>query len=223
MQRLTEEDRVVLWSDRSWPQDIGALLLLDGGPLLDRNGEVRIELVRTTIERRLDRVPRFRQVLHIPRRGLGWPLWVDAPSFRLEDHVGVLPVPPPGDEAQLLEAVERLRRRRLDRTRPLWELWLLPGLPNGRLALFVRLHHVLADGLAGIASLVALLDTVPDVSSATPPGWVPRPLPTSRAQFLDNVRRRAGELRRRAAVLGRPAVLLRDARAACSRRSVAAR
>jgi diacylglycerol O-acyltransferase / wax synthase len=214
VQRLTAEDRVVLWADRSWPQDIGALLLLDGGPLLDRKGEVQIELVRTTIERRLHRVPRFRQVLHVPRRGLGWPLWVDAPSFRIEDHVRVLPVPAPGDEARLLEAVEQLRRRRLDRTRPLWELWLLPGLSNGRLGLFVRLHHVLADGLAGIASLAALLDSVPEVHSATPPGWVPPPSPTSWALFLDNIRRRAAELRRRATLFGRPAELLRDMRAA---------
>jgi diacylglycerol O-acyltransferase / wax synthase len=80
------------------------------------------------VESRLHLVPRFRQLLYAPRRGLGGPLWVDAPDFDLSDHVQVAPLPAPADEAELLEAIERLRRRRLDRTRPLWGMWFLPGL-----------------------------------------------------------------------------------------------
>ena len=67
--------------------------------------------------------------------GLGLPLWVDAPAFDLADHVRVLPLPDPGDEAALLHAAEQLRRRRLDRSRPLWQVWLLPGLPEGRVGM----------------------------------------------------------------------------------------
>lgn len=82
-------------------------------------------------------------------RGEAWagPLWADAPAFDLSDHVRVVALPAPGDEAQLLLATEQLRRRRLDRSRPLWEMWFLPGLPDARIGLFVRLHHVIADGL----------------------------------------------------------------------------
>jgi diacylglycerol O-acyltransferase / wax synthase len=76
-------------------------------------------------------VPRFRQLLYVPRPGLGRPLWVDAPAFDLADHVRVVPVPAPGDEAALLRAAEQLRRFRLDRSRPLWQMWLL-GLPEAR-------------------------------------------------------------------------------------------
>jgi hypothetical protein len=75
---------------------------------------------------------RFRQLLYVPRPGLGRPLWGDAPAFDLADHVRVVPVPAPGDEAVLLRAAEQLRRVRLDRSRPLWQMWLLPGLPEGR-------------------------------------------------------------------------------------------
>ena len=80
-------------------------------------------------------------------------LWVDAPSFDLNDHVRVLPLPADSGEAELLVAIERLRRQRLDPSRPLWELWFLPGLPNNQIALFVRLHHAIADGMAAIGTI----------------------------------------------------------------------
>jgi Wax ester synthase/diacylglycerol acyltransferase catalytic domain/WS/DGAT C-terminal domain len=112
-------------------------------------------------------VPRFQQLLYVPGPGLGRAVWVDAPVFDLADHVQAVPVPGPGDEAALLRAAEQLRRRRLDRSRPLWQMWLLPGLPDGRVGLFVKIHHVIADASAGVAALGGLLDTSPDA----PPGW----------------------------------------------------
>ena len=165
--RLTAEDRLMLWSDGSWPQDIGALAVLDGRTLLESDGRFRIEAAREAIERRLHLLPRFRQILYQPRRGLGWPLWVDAPGFDLRDHVRVAQVSDPGDEAQLLLATEQLRAHRLDRSRPLWEIWFLPGLPDARIGMFIRLHHVIADGIAGVASLGSLLDTDPDTTLTT--------------------------------------------------------
>ena len=128
--RLTAEDRLMLWSDESWPQDIGALAVLDGRTLIDSDGRFRIEVALEAIHRRLHLLPRFRQILYQPRPGLGWPLWVDAPGFDLRNHVRVAHVPDPGDESQLLMAVEQLRARRLDRSRPLWEISFLPGLPG---------------------------------------------------------------------------------------------
>ena len=138
MERLTAEDQVMLWPDEIWPQDIGALAVLDGSSLLDADGRFRIEAVREAVAARLHLVPRFRQLLYVPPRRLGGPLWVDAATFDLGDHIAELPLPAPGDEAQLLRAVEQLRRRRLDRSRPLWEMWFLTGLPDRRVGLFVR-------------------------------------------------------------------------------------
>src|SRR5215211_6950567 len=98
MERLTAQDLLMLWADDfGWPQDIGALAILDGTRLLDDDGRVRIEAVRQKIEPRLHLVPRFRQLLYRPRRGLGWPLWADAPAFDLADHVRVFPLAAPGD------------------------------------------------------------------------------------------------------------------------------
>jgi diacylglycerol O-acyltransferase / wax synthase len=88
MERLTAEDRLMLWPDERWPQDIGALAILEGSSLLDPDGRFRIGVVRQAIEARLHLVPRFRQLLHTPRRGLGGPLWVDAPCSTLPSMCG---------------------------------------------------------------------------------------------------------------------------------------
>ena len=83
MERLTAEDQLMLWPDEIWPQDIGALAVLDGSSLLDPDGRFRIEDVREAVAGRLHLVPRFRQLLYVPPRRLGGPLWVDAPAFDL--------------------------------------------------------------------------------------------------------------------------------------------
>jgi hypothetical protein len=124
--RITAEDRLMLWPDQMWPQDVGALAVIDGAGFLEADGRFRLEAARAAVENRLHLVPRFRQVLYTPRRGGGWPLWLDDRAFDLPHHVGVAQVPVPGDEAQLLQTVERLRRRRLDWSRPPWEMWFSP-------------------------------------------------------------------------------------------------
>ncbi|HEX6254521.1 MAG TPA: wax ester/triacylglycerol synthase domain-containing protein [Euzebyales bacterium] len=214
MDRLSADDRLILWPDEVWPQDVGALAILEGSSLLDADGGVRIDAARDAVGRRIHLVPRFRQVLHVPRRGLGGPLWVDAPAFDLREHVRVAPVVPPGGDAQLLETVEQIRRRRLDRSRPLWEMWLLPGLPARRIGMFVRLHHVVADGLAGIASVAALLGGDADATAASTQPWVPAAWPSSRALLGDNLRRRAAGTRRAVARLRHPGDVLRGLRGA---------
>jgi diacylglycerol O-acyltransferase / wax synthase len=213
MERLSANDLFTLWwDDFGWPGDIGALVILDGTSLLDRDGRFRIEAVRRAIEARLHLLPRFRQLLYRPRRGLGWPLWVDAPSFELADHVGVVPLPAPGDQAQLLLACERLRRRRLDPARPRWEARFLPGLPEGRVGLFLRMHHAMADGVAGVAAFGALLDLAADTPAPAAPPWAPAPIPSAAELFADNARRRAQSLVRTLSSLAEPASRLRDAR-----------
>jgi WS/DGAT/MGAT family acyltransferase len=210
--RLTAEDRLMLWSDASWPQDIGALAILDGRALLEPDGRFRIEVARAAVAARLHLLPRFRQILEEPPRGLGWPLWVDAPRFDLADHVQVAQVPAPGDEAQLLQSIERLRRCRLDRSRPLWEIWFLPGLPQSRVGMFIRVHHAIADGTALVAALGSLLDPAADSARAPGPPWSPRPGPTGREQLGDNVRRRLAGLGRATAAVAHPARTARRVR-----------
>jgi diacylglycerol O-acyltransferase / wax synthase len=213
MDRLRAQDLMMVWPEElGWSQDIGAIAILDGGPLLDAGGRFRIETAREQIGRRLHLVPRFRQLLYRPRFGLGWPLWVDAPSVDLAHHVGVLPLAAPADEAALLLACEELRRRQLDRSRPLWEIWFLPGLPDGRVGLFMRLHHAIADGVAGVAALAAFVDLVPDPPRTAAPPWTPAPVPSTRELAADNLRRHLREIRRAFTGLDHPVDTVRRAR-----------
>jgi diacylglycerol O-acyltransferase / wax synthase len=205
LDRLTAQDLLMLGADDfGWSEDIGVLAILDGIRLLDGEGRVRIDEVCRRLEAKLHLVPRFRQLLYRPRRGLGWPLWVDTPAFDLADHVRVHPVAAPGDQAQLLAACARLYRRRLDPSRPLWEAWFLPGLPGRQVGLFLRAHHAIADGVAGVAAFGALLDLAGDPPTPVAPSWTPAPMPTAGALLRDNLRRRLRELGRGLSGLAHP-------------------
>jgi diacylglycerol O-acyltransferase / wax synthase len=189
LERLTASDLfLLLWDDYGWSTDIGGLAILDGTSLLGPDGRVRIEAVREHLEPRLLLIPRFRQLLYRPRLGLGWPLWVDAPTFDLASHIRVQPLAAPGSETQLLQACQELARRRLDPDRPLWELWLLPGLPDQRVGAYLRLHHAVADGAAALAAFGALLDPALSAHDPVEPPWTPAPIPTTSELLRDNLR-----------------------------------
>jgi diacylglycerol O-acyltransferase / wax synthase len=214
MERLTPEDLVALWPDERWPQQIGCLAVLDGGSLLDSDGRFLIENVRAAVASRLHLVPRFRQLLYRPRRGLGPPLWVDAAAFDLHDHIRVRPLPAEACESQLLRTAEQLVGQRLDRSRPLWEMWFLTGLPQDRIGLLIKLHHAMADGIAGLATIGALLDATPDKPAERACVCAPAPVPTTRDLFADNLRRKIDELGHLLLILVRPAKMVRRLRSA---------
>jgi len=214
LDRLTALDQLMLRASKTWPQDIGALALLEATHLLEPTGRFRIEAVRAAIESRLHLVPRFRQVVHVPRRGLGGPLWIDAPDFDLTKHIRVRPLPAGSGEADLLVATEQLRRQRMDPSRPLWEMWFMPGLPDERIGMFVRLHHCIADGMAAMATISALLDTAPFAPAAATPPWTPVPLPSVRELRADNLARHVRALAGAASTLARPRTTMRHLLAA---------
>ena len=211
--RLSSEDVLMLQADRAWPQDIGALAILDGGALLDPAGGLRIDEAREAILSRLHLVPRFRQRLHVPRGGLGGPLWVDCPELDLVEHVRVRPLPPGSGESELLAAIEELRRDRLDPSRPLWAMWFLPGLAKGRVGLFIRIHHAIADGMAAMAIVAALLDPVPDAAPTAPQPWTPARPPREWDLLVDSVVRRVRGFLGAFSFLGHPKSTLRLLRA----------
>ncbi len=103
-------------------------------------------------------VPKLRKVVRLPLLGESAPVWVDDPDFDISFHVRGAAVPEPGDEAQLLELCARLMSSPLDRDRPLWGIWLIDGLADGRVAVLEMIHHCLADGLAGVELASVLLD-----------------------------------------------------------------
>jgi diacylglycerol O-acyltransferase / wax synthase len=150
------------------------------------------ELIRA-IESRLHLVPRYRQRLAFVPLHQGRPVWVDDPHFNVRYHVRHTALPRPGGEAQLKRLAGRVFSQALDRTRPLWELWLVEGLADGRFALLSKTHHALVDGVSGVDIATVLFDTSPDPLPVAPPDheWVPRPLPSSAQLLADALLERA--------------------------------
>ena len=134
---------------------------------------------------RLHLVPRYRQRLAFVPLHQGRPVWVDDPHFNVAFHVRHTALPHPGGEDQLRRLCGRIFSQALDRSRPLWEIWLVEGLTDDRFALLSKTHHALVDGVSGVDIVTVLFDASPDPLPVAAPEdeWIPRPLPTS-AQLL---------------------------------------
>jgi len=132
---------------------------------------------RDHIASRLPQIPRYRQRIVQMPFGTGRPVWVDDPSFRLGYHVRHTALPSPGSSAQLLTLVSRILAQRLDRTKPLWELWLVEGLADDRFAVVAKTHHAMVDGVGGMDLMAALLDLEPDPAPVASTPWQAQPTP----------------------------------------------
>jgi diacylglycerol O-acyltransferase / wax synthase len=142
------------------------------------------EEFRDHIASRLHLVPRFRQKLRFVPFGQGRPVWVDDPNLNLEYHVRHTALPPPGTEEQLRTLAARLFSQRLDRDKPLWELWLVDGVEGGRFAIVAKTHHCLVDGVSGVDITTVLFDLDRDPDPVPDPdAWLPEPEPSD-AQLL---------------------------------------
>jgi diacylglycerol O-acyltransferase len=152
---------------------VGSLAVYD--PSTAPGGRLRIEDLCELTSSRMHLLAPFRwRLVEVPF-GIDLPYWIDDPHFDLDFHIRESAVPPPGTDRQVAETVARLFARPLDRTRPLWELYLIHGLEGGRVALLTKVHHSVVDGVSGNEILSVLLDPSPegrDVPPATedPPG-----------------------------------------------------
>src|SRR5215210_4341871 len=172
--RLTALDASFLaQEDACSHMHVGGLTLFEGPPppfdeLLD------------ALRMRLHLVPRYRQKLAVPPAGTGRPLWVDDPAFNIEYHVRHTALPKPGSEEQLMRLAGRIFSQQLDRARPLWELWLIEGLADGRFALISKTHHAMIDGIAGVDIAQVIFDLSPVPADVEHPdeAWQPAPEPT---------------------------------------------
>jgi diacylglycerol O-acyltransferase len=136
------------------------------------------------VEARLHELPRYRQVVKTIPFELGRPIWVDDHRFRLHHHLHRTALPSPGDDTELDLLVGRLMAHALDRSRPLWEAWLVEGLSGDRWALVFKVHHCMVDGVAGVHLLEAFLDIAPDTPPGTPVPWRPQPEPSPARRVL---------------------------------------
>jgi diacylglycerol O-acyltransferase / wax synthase len=175
LDRLSAIDAAFLAQEKpNTHMHIGALTLLEGPP-------PKLAEFLDHIESRLHLVPRYRQKLAVPPLETGRPLWIDDPSFNLAYHVRHTALPAPGDEPMLLALCGRIFSQRLDRAKPLWELWLVEGLEGDACALINKTHHALVDGISGVDLTTVLFDLSPEgppaEAKAPPPPWVPQPEP----------------------------------------------
>ncbi|MDP9181341.1 MAG: wax ester/triacylglycerol synthase family O-acyltransferase [Actinomycetota bacterium] len=136
-----------------------------------------IQEFRQHIESRLPRLPRYRQRVQEMPFGTGRPLWVEDTTFRLDFHVRHTALPAPGSKRELLNLVDRVVGQRLDRTKPLWEIWLVDGLAGGRWAMVGKTHHAMIDGVSGVDLLSVLFDLSPDTPPDAVEAWKPQPSP----------------------------------------------
>ncbi len=138
------------------------------------------EEFRDHIASRLHLVPRFRQKLRFVPLDQGRPVWVEDPHLNLDYHVRSTALPAPGSDEQLRNLAARIFSQQLDRSKPLWELWLVEGLHDGRFAIIGKSHHALVDGVSGVDITTVLfdLDREPEEPPSPPPPWLARPEPT---------------------------------------------
>ena len=172
LDRLSSIDASFLTNEKSNSHmHVGAVLIFEGPP------PAYDDLVEH-VHNRLHLVPRFRQKLAFPPAETGRPFWVDDPTFNLEYHVRHSALPAPGSEEQLRNIAGRLFSQRLDRGKPLWELWLVQGLERNRFALINKTHHALVDGVSGVDIATVLFDVKPVPEQIEADSWVPSPAPS---------------------------------------------
>ena len=208
--RLNSLDLMFLrFESPAWPCHFAGLAVVDGKALVDEAGRLRLAELTDRTSRRLPGVPELRRRVHFPGILRGGPLWVDDERFDIRRHIHEAAVDAPGGDAELLELAARLDQRQLDRARPLWELWILTGLRDGRVGVLLKLHHCVADGLAAVALMGSLFDVESDEGSPDPAPWIPEPMPGAWSLLVDNVASKTRTALRGAALLAHPRRLAR--------------
>ena len=214
MDRLSAIDAGFLAQERDGSHmHIGAIMVFEGPP-------PSAEELQEQVTSRLHLVPRYRQKLATPRLELGRPLWIDDPKFNLGYHIRQTALPRPGGIEQLRRLTARIFSQRLDRSKPLWEMWLVEGLDDDRFAVINKTHHALVDGVSGVDLTNVLLDLEREPAEPIETGepWAPGPEPSEAVIAARGIRELAelplGLARRALGALQHPARSIERAREA---------
>ena len=163
---------------------IGSVGIFEG-PAPDRGA------VTAAVAKRLPKVPRYRQKVRFVPLGLGRPNWVDDPHFNLDYHVRRTALPHPGGDDELRKLVGRVMSQQLDRDKPLWEMWVIEGLEDGRWALISKTHHCMVDGVSATDLLSVILSTEREPDDNDPPPWHAEPEPSGAGLLAHSLAGRA--------------------------------
>ena len=169
------------------PMHIGGVSIFEGPP-------PPFEQLRAMVAGKLGLVPRYRQKVRFVPLAAGPPIWVDDPHFSLDYHLRHTAIPAPGGELELRQMAARVFSGALDRDKPLWELWMVEGMRDGRWALLSKVHHCMVDGVAATDLMSVMFSdetATTDASPSTGRSWSPQPEPTGLEVLLRTVVRRA--------------------------------
>ena len=166
--------------DTATPMYVGSLSILRRP-----RGGLSYDTVLETVERRLPQIPRYRQKVREVTLGIARPVWIDDPDFDITYHVRRSALPSPGSDAQLHELVSRLAGRPLDRTRPLWEMYLIEGLERNRLAIFIKSHQALVNGMSALEIGHVVADRTRRPADVGEDIWLPAREPSSGRLIVD--------------------------------------
>ena len=206
-ERLSPADVSFFYLERrTAPQHVGGLAIFEA----PADGFDYDRLVRL-LEERISLVPRYRQKMKTIPGNLANPIWVDDPAFDITYHVRRSALPRPGTDVSLLEFCARIQSRLLDRDRPLWEMYLVEGLADGRVAVVTKTHHSMVDGVDAIDIAQVLLDAAPEPRRTVEGLWMPEPEPTAPRLVVEAL---AGTVRHPATVLDMARLSISEARSA---------
>jgi diacylglycerol O-acyltransferase len=185
VERLSPQDASFLHlEDAVSHMHIGTVAILEGPP-------PEYEALSRMVRAHLPSVPRYRQRIHFVPVALGRPVWVDDPHFNLGYHLRRTALPPPGGDEELRKLVGRVMSHQLDRSRPLWEMWIIEGISEGRWGLITKLHHCMVDGVSGAELMAVILDTERDPDLPVPGEWHPERQPSGAELAVHALARRA--------------------------------
>src|ERR1700736_969090 len=173
MDRMSPQDAMFISvEDEKNPMHIGNVSVFEG-PAPSYGDLVR------TVASHLSSLPRYRQRVRFVPMGLGRPVWVDDPHFQILYHVRHTATPPPGSPDELRNLAGRVFAQNLDRSKPLWELWMVECLAGGNWALISKVHHSMVDGVSATDLLTVLLDSAPDAAPIASQPWEPESEPST--------------------------------------------
>jgi len=192
---------------------VGAVAIFDASPLTNDDGSLAMEQIRGAIEAALAESPRFRQKLSLVPL-LGHPVWVDDDRFNLNYHVRHTSLPQPGSVCLLKRLAGRIMSQKLDRGKPLWEMWVVEGVEAGQFATVLKAHHCMVDGISGLDLLVRMMRPDTDATLPSIERWLPRPAPDARRLLADEIKHRVSlpfsMLRAAGSAVTRPLEVLGD-------------
>jgi diacylglycerol O-acyltransferase len=189
-ERLSTLDRTFL--DLEYPEThmhFAGVMIFESAPVATPQGGIDFATIRSYVASRLQQMPRYRQkIARIPIEN--HPVWIDDARFNLDYHVRHTALPRPGGDETLKRLTARVVSQQLDRGKPLWELWIVEGLGDGRFAAITKTHHCMIDGVSAVDLATTLLSPAPVTSFPPAEPWTPEPAPSAAQLLADEAGRR---------------------------------